>query len=50
VRGAHKIIKARRFKRLKIEDLVALKISIKRAKYFILCDGKFQKDSATQYF
>lgn len=44
VRGAYKIIKARRFKRLKIEDLLALKISIKRAKYFILCDGKFQKE------
>jgi len=44
VRGAFKIIKARRFKRLKFEDLVALKISIKRAKYFILCDGVFQKE------
>jgi len=44
VRGAYKIIKARRFKRLKIEDLVALRISIKRAKYFILCDGRFQKE------
>jgi len=43
VRSAHKIIKARRFKRLKLEDLVALKISIKRAKYFILCDGTFQR-------
>lgn len=44
VRSAYKIIKARRFKRLKLEDLVALKISIKRAQYFILCDGKFQKE------
>lgn len=44
VRSAHKIIKARRFKRLKLEDLVGLKISIKRAKYFMLCDGKFQKE------
>ena len=44
IRGAYKIIKARRFKRLKIEDLVALHISIKRAKYFILCDGRFQKE------
>ena len=44
VRSAHKIIKARRFKRLKLEDLVALKISVKRAKYFMLCDGKFQKE------
>lgn len=44
VRSANKIIKARRFKRLKLEDVVALKISIKRAKYFMLCDGKFQKE------
>lgn len=44
VRSAYKIIKARRFKRLKLEDLVALKIFIKRAQYFILCDGKFQKE------
>jgi putative DNA modification/repair radical SAM protein len=44
VRGANKIIKARRFKRLKLEDLVALRISVKRAKYFILCDGRFQKE------
>lgn len=44
VRSAYKIIKARRFKRLKLEDLKALRVSIKRAKYFILCDGHFQKD------
>lgn len=43
VRSAHKIIKARRFKRLKHEDLLALKISLKRARYFILCDGKFEQ-------
>jgi len=43
VRSAFKIIKARRFKRLKLEDLTGLKISIKRAQYFILCDGVFQK-------
>jgi len=44
VRSAFKIIKARRFRRLKLEDLSALKISVKRARYFILCDGKFQKE------
>jgi putative DNA modification/repair radical SAM protein len=44
VRGANKIIKARRFKRLQLEDLVSLRISVKRAKYFILCDGRFQKE------
>jgi len=43
VRSAFKIIKARRFKRLKLQDLIGLKISIKRAQYFILCDGVFQK-------
>lgn len=43
VRTAKKIIQARRFKKLKIEDLVALRISIKKAQYFILCDGRMQK-------
>ncbi len=46
VRSAFKIIKARRFKKLKLEDLVGLKISVKRAQYFILCDGVFQKSVA----
>lgn len=44
IRGAKKILKARRFKKLKIEDLLALRISIKRARYFILCDGRMQKE------
>jgi putative DNA modification/repair radical SAM protein len=44
IRGAQKIIKARRFKRLRLEDLKALNISTKRAHYFIVCDGKFQKE------
>ncbi len=46
VRGALKIIKARRFKRLKLQDLKALHISIKKAQFFILCDGVFQKEVA----
>lgn len=46
IRGAQKIIKARRFKRLKLQDLKALNISVKRAQYFILCDGVFQKEIA----
>ncbi len=44
IRGAKKILKARRFKKLKLEDLVALRISTKRARYFILCDGRMQKE------
>lgn len=44
VRGAKKILQARRFKKLKIEDLAALRISVKKARYFILCDGRMQKE------
>ncbi|RXK14471.1 putative DNA modification/repair radical SAM protein [Halarcobacter mediterraneus] len=40
VRGVFKILKARRFKSLDFEDLKKLKISLKRAKYFITCKGK----------
>lgn len=44
IRGAHKIIQARRFKSLRFADLSALKVSMKRAKYFITCNGEFQKE------
>lgn len=44
VRSAHKILRARRFKRLKFEDLKHLKVSLKRAKYFIICNGHYQKE------
>jgi len=44
VRGAYKIINARRFKRLSFDDLKKLKISTKKAKYFIVCNGKYQKE------
>jgi putative DNA modification/repair radical SAM protein len=44
IRGAHKILKARRYKKLDFEDLKKLKISIKRAKYFVVCKGKYQKE------
>lgn len=40
VRGVFKILKARRFKSLDFDDLKKLKISLKRAKYFITCKGK----------
>jgi putative DNA modification/repair radical SAM protein len=44
IRGAHKILKARRYKKLDFEDLKKLKVSVKRAKYFIVCKGKYQKE------
>ena len=39
--GAYKIIKARKFTSLSFEDLVRMKIVLKRAKHFITCKGKF---------
>jgi len=45
VRGVFKILKERRFKSLDFDDLKKLKISLKRAKYFITCKGKYQKDT-----
>jgi putative DNA modification/repair radical SAM protein len=45
LRGALKIIKARRFAKLSFENLKHLRISLKRAKYFITCNGKFQKET-----
>ncbi len=44
VRGVFKILKARKFKSLDFDDLKKLKISLKRAKYFITCKGKYQKE------
>jgi len=38
-----KILKARKFKKLDFSDLKQLKISIKKAQYFITCKGKYQK-------
>ncbi len=40
-RNAQKILSARRFATLKWEDLVKMKIALKRAKHFITCNGKF---------
>jgi putative DNA modification/repair radical SAM protein len=40
VRSAFKILKARRYKRLGFDNLKHLKISIKKAHYFITCKGK----------
>lgn len=41
VRNAHKILQARRYTTLLFEDLQKMRISLKRAKHFITCDGKF---------
>jgi len=46
IRSAHKILKARRYKRLSFDDLKRLKISIKKAQYFITSKGKQYKHYA----
>ncbi len=43
IRSVFKILKARRYKKLDFSDLKQLKISIKKAQYFITCKGKYQK-------
>jgi len=43
IRSVFKILKARKFKKLDFSDLKQLKISIKKAQYFITCKGKYQK-------
>ncbi len=40
-RNAHKILEARRFTTLTYEDLLKMKVALKRAKHFITCNGKF---------
>ncbi len=44
VRGAFKILKARRFKKLGFDELKKLRISLKRAKYFIVANYDYQKE------
>lgn len=44
VRGAFKILKARRFKKLGFYELKKLRISLKRAKYFIVANYDYQKE------
>ncbi|AXH14929.1 putative DNA modification/repair radical SAM protein [Malaciobacter mytili LMG 24559] len=46
VRGVFKILKARKFKSLDFEDLKKLKISLKKAQYFITCKGKYHSKIA----
>lgn len=43
IRGAQKIIQARAFKSLNFEDLKALKISLKRARYFIIAGKNYER-------
>lgn len=45
IRGAQKIIQARRFKELNFEDLKQLKIPLKRARYFIIAGKSFQRET-----
>ena len=40
VRSAKKIVRARRVSRLSFEDLKRMRISMKRAKYFVTCSGR----------
>ncbi len=40
VRSAQKIVKTRRVTKLRFEDLKKMRVSLKRAKYFITCDGR----------
>lgn len=40
-RSAKKITEARRYTKLRYEDLVKMRVVLKRAKYFITCNGKF---------
>ena len=40
-KNAHKILLARRYAKLRFEDLQKMRISLKRAKHFITCDGHF---------
>lgn len=44
IRSAKKIIHARKFTVLSFEDLIKIGVVMKRAKYFILCKGKYFMD------
>lgn len=44
VRSAKRIVEARRFTNLRFEDLVKIGVVMKRAKYFIICKGKYFMD------
>ena len=44
-RNAQKIISTRKYYKLEFKDLKKMNISLKRAKYFILCNGKYFTDT-----
>ena len=43
IRCAQRIVSARRTARLDFEDLIRMKVSLKRAQYFITCKGKYYR-------
>ena len=40
-KNAQKILSARRYTRLTFEDLLKMRVALKRAKHFLTCNGKF---------
>lgn len=40
-KNAQKILQARRYAKLTFEDLIKMRVALKRAKHFITCNGKF---------
>ena len=40
-KNAHKILQARKYTKLTFEDLLKMRIALKRAKHFITCGGKY---------
>lgn len=46
IRGTLKILQARRFKQLSFEDLTQLKISLKKARYFIVAGKDFYRSTS----
>ena len=40
-KNAQKILQARRYTKLTFEDLIKMRVALKRAKHFITCNGKF---------
>lgn len=49
VRSVQKILRARRQKQLRLEDLIAMRISLKSARYFITIAGKSPEKSLMSY-
>lgn len=45
VKSAHRIVSARKYAKLTADDLIRMKVVMKRAKHFITCRGKFCGES-----